>query len=225
MFSTIMNALNWALAQGKDFLFGDLSWDALFFFNIATWGLLLYLAHRFTKVYNPEELKKKWLGGGYLLHGVHVARNRCLRTGAYVALIFLYMSGVTAGSSRTGTIADCASPMTTLPTGFYQVSAQFGQEKGLGGEMKQLVYIRPVDLNGRVAEQGKVFKVGQGEIAMNTNIDGGQYIDVALSHGGTWISNVSGDQMQAKLEKERNSAKGFFANLFSPISNFFSNKT
>lgn len=225
MISGVMQLIINFLLVLKELFFGDLSWDVLFFLCIATAGLAWWLPIRFTKQYEPEVLKKKWWGLGNVMHWVYATRNAVLGAFGTTAIVILYLSGVTAGSSRNGQIADCGSSMTTIPTGFYQIAAQFGTEPGADGKLKDLVYIRPINDSGKVSDFGLVFKAGPGEVSANTALNSGNFVDVGLSHGGTWISQVTTDQLNSKLAEMNNRAwnkiKRGVASFFNWVGSIF----
>jgi hypothetical protein len=198
----------------KSWIITDIDWGTLFLLCLAATGGLRYLAAKYTKNFNAAELQEKWWGKAAIK--VHEGRNRVLRWGLTASSVFLAFAFITVGSQRNGAVADAGSGLTNLESGQYEIMMNCGEETG-----KTVLYCRQLHLDEaeQVAQkpEGSVFKAGEMEIATGTSLQPGAFIEISLSQGKTWISGLSENQAQARLEQNDNmyqSLKRSLATMF-----------
>lgn len=187
----------------KSWIITDIDWGTLALLCLAAAGGLRWIAGKYTKNFNSDELSQKWFGAGRGLVWVHNGRNRVLKWGLAAASICLAFTFMAIGSTTKGQIADAGSALTSLKSGPCVII----QNCGLEGD-KTVLYCRQLylDVNDEISESadGIVFKAGEGEVANGTSLQAGSYLEISLSQGTTWISGLSENQVQMRLEQGDN---------------------
>lgn len=211
MIWSLLNSIISIFTWMKGNTLGDIGWDSLFLMSIML-VLVLYMAKFvFTIHYNREETRVKLMGAGRAADGAYRLWNWGLRTAYSTSFIFLFMSGVTAGSVRNGHVADLGSPMTNIQTRTLQIRQNCGKEGS-----KDVLYCRTVvDAVGGsliVDTIGIAVKTGPDETAPGTNLEAGSYIKLSLSEGHSWISSTNEEQIVRAVAKSK---EGFWAKLTS----------
>lgn len=219
-----MGMLNDLLFALKNAVVEDVSLDALFIGLIAVGLAVLYLKIRFHKDYDPVATKAKWRGFGRILHWAYSFRNGLLSTIAATSFTLLYLSGVSAGVSKNGAIADFSTVMTTTQTGYVRVEANFGKE----GD-KDLVYIRrvnPFAVSSGIGTDstGFVCKAGPKDLADGAKLQKGALLSIALTNGRTTAYNVNQMVVQEWCDAERGSLWNKFKNFVSTSYDWIKNK-
>ncbi len=202
MLDSIMELLVGSVVGFKRTMIGDAGWGVYFLLLAGIGGATKYLYMRWTKQYDPESLKKKWLGLGHVVHWLHSGRNTILRWGSVFGSFALCGALVAAGASKSGQAADASSALTTLPPSCYlltSISEEYNDTS--------VVYIKRIlRINGTeyvTEKHGRSILIPPNNRNRDDGLEVGQLLSVSLFEGQTLIGKLN-DQQVIAMTNERN---------------------